>query len=106
MDKNFYARHQQAINGNDVPQSTQVGLATVSRSSMLAAHQKFRMASIVATELAPLVSESPMRHSEYRMLQMHALCNAWKADRQTAVQVLNDMDSNESVDVVTLSLQH
>lgn len=30
---------------------------------------------------------------------MRALCDAWKTDRQTAVQVLNDMGSNESVDV-------
>lgn len=83
--RNCYAEHQQAVNESDVPQSTQVGLATVTRSSILTAHQKLCISSIVAT----LVTEAPMRHFDYRIVQMHALCNVWKADRETAVQSLN-----------------
>lgn len=87
--RNFYAGHQPALRGSDVPQSGQITLSTVNKPRILSAHQKFRMASIVATELATLVSEVPMRHFDSRLQQMRDLCNAWKTDRETAVQVLN-----------------
>lgn len=61
------------------------------------------MASIMATELATLVSEASMRHFDYRMLQMRALCDAWKADRETLVKELNEMEFNESVVVNSCS---
>lgn len=43
----------------------------------------------MATELATLVSEALKRHFDCQIQQLRALCNAWKADRETAVKVLN-----------------
>lgn len=73
----------------------------VPKSIVLTAHQKFRTASIVANELATLISEVPTRHFANRLDQLKKLCQAWKANQETSIQVLQlnagDAITNENI---------
>jgi hypothetical protein len=93
--RHFYTGHQQALRvdqGEGLVGAAPTSIAIVAKPQVLTAHQKFRTASVVATELATLVSEASMRHFDVRLQQLRALCSAWKEDRETVVQVLDELD--------------
>lgn len=101
--RHFYTSRQRVlrVEQQQGAADAQLAVAMVQRPQLgvLTAHQKFRVASVVATELAALVSEAPMRHFETRLQQLRDLCNAWKDDRETVVQVLGERDGEEEANV-------
>ena len=90
MDSDYYQRtHRIFSDSIDQPSSVTVAEIDIKPQHRLSQHEKFRKASICATELASVASEASHVHFNRKIDLMEKLCEYWKLGKEVGLTLLD-----------------